>query len=157
MCRKIVLLDTTLFCFYEATTTKRDTKMEKKNGFAKNERLCRKSVIEKLYAEGSSVAAFPLRAVYLKIPSEEGNPSASVLIAVSKKRFKHAVDRNLEKRHMREAYRLNKHPFLEALEKSGTSMAVAILYLDKKHHAFAHIQAKMKKLLQAIIEKETKG
>ena len=53
-----------------------------------------------------------------------------------------------------EAYRLNKHPFVEALQQKGCRMAVAILYLDKQHHSFVHLQARLKKLMQAIITKE---
>ena len=128
--------------------------MEKNNKFTKSERLSRKSVVERLYAEGRSVAAFPLRAVYLPLEPEEGEPSASVLVSVSKKRFRHAVDRNLVKRRLREAYRLNKHPFVEALQQKECRMAVAILYLDKHHHSFSHLQARLKKLLQSVITKE---
>ena len=128
--------------------------MEKNNKFTKSERLSRKSVVERLYAEGRSVAAFPLRAVYLPLEPEEGEPSASVLVSVSKKRFRHAVDRNLAKRRLREAYRLNKHPFVEALQQKECRMAVAILYLDKQHHSFSHLQARLKKLLQSVITKE---
>ena len=126
----------------------------KNNKFTKSERLSRKSVVERLYAEGRSVAAFPLRAVYLPLEPEEGEPSASVLVSVSKKRFRHAVDRNLVKRRLREAYRLNKHPFVEALQQKECRMAVAILYLDKQHHSFSHLQARLKKLLQSVITKE---
>ena len=128
--------------------------MEKNNKFTKSERLSRKAVIDRLYAEGRSVAAFPLRAVYLPLEPEEGEPTVSILIAVSKKRFRHAVDRNLVKRRLREAYRLNKHPFAEALQQKGCRMAVAILYLDKQHHSFVHLQARLKKLMQTIITKE---
>jgi len=128
--------------------------MENNNKFTKSERLSRKSVIERLYTEGRSVAAFPLRAVYLPLAPEEGEPAVSVLIAVSKKRFRHAVDRNLVKRRLREAYRLNKHPFVEALQQNGRRMAVSILYLDKQHHAYSHLQARLRKLLQMIISKE---
>ena len=124
--------------------------MEKNNKFTKSERLSRKAVIDRLYAEGRSVAAFPLRA----LEPEKGEPTVSILIAVSKKRFRHAVDRNLVKRRLREAYRLNKHPFAEALQQKGCRMAVAILYLDKQHHSFVHLQARLKKLMQAIITKE---
>ena len=127
---------------------------KKENRFSKAERLCRKTVVEKLYAEGDSVAAYPLRAVYLTLEPEEGEPTASILISVSKKRFRHAVDRNLAKRRLREAYRLNKHSFTEALEAHGTRMAVAILYLDRQHHPYSHLQARMNKLLHAIIKKE---
>lgn len=122
--------------------------------FTKSERLSRKSVIERLYAEGRSVAAFPLRAVYMPVEPEEGVPAASILIAVSKKRFRHAVDRNLVKRRLREAYRLNKHSFVEKLQQKGCHMAVSILYLDKQHHSYRHLQARLVKLLQMIISKE---
>lgn len=122
--------------------------------FTKSERLSRKSMIERLYAEGRSVAAFPLRAVYLPIEPEEGEPEASILIAVSKKRFRHAVDRNLVKRRLREAYRLNKHSFVEKLQQKGCHMAVSILYLDKQHHSYSHLQSRLAKLLQKIISKE---
>ncbi len=129
--------------------------MTKNNRFRKEEHLCSKSVIEKLYANGKSVAAFPLRAVYLTLDGESDAPTASILISVSKKRFKHAVDRNLAKRRLREAYRLNKHPFLEGLQQQEKRMAIAILYLDKQHHTFKHLQARMVKLLNSIIEKES--
>ena len=128
--------------------------MENNNKFTKSERLSRKSTIEKLYAEGRSVAAFPLRAVYLPLEPEDNEPTASILIAVSKKRFRHAVDRNLVKRRLREAYRLNKHSFIEELQQRNCRMAVSILYLDKQHHSYSYLQSRLKKLLQAIISKE---
>lgn len=128
--------------------------MERNNKFTKCERLSRKSVIEKLYSSGRSVAVFPLRAVYLPLEPEDGEPTASVLIAVSKKRFRHAVDRNLVKRRLREAYRLNKHPFIETLQQAGLRMAVSILYLDKRHYSYIHLQTRLTKLLQTIISKE---
>ena len=129
--------------------------MEASNIFKKEERLCSKATIEALYANGKSVAAYPLRAVYLPLEAEENAPAASILISVSKKRFKHAVDRNLAKRRLREAYRLNKHTFTEQLQQQGKRMAIAILYLDKQHHSFGYLQAKMVKLLKAITEKES--
>ena len=127
--------------------------MERNNKLTTSERLSRKSTIDKLYAEGRSVAAFPLRAVYIPLEAEEGEPTVSILIAVSKKRFRHAVDRNLVKRRLREAYRLNKHNFVETLQQQGGRMAIAILYLDKQHHSFHHLQTRLKKILQMIQEK----
>ena len=127
--------------------------MERNNKLTKSERLSRKSTIDKLYAEGRSVAAFPLRAVYIPLEAEEGEPTVSILIAVSKKRFRHAVDRNLVKRRLREAYRLNKHNFVETLQQQGGRMAIAILYLDKQHHSFQHLQTRLRKILQMIQEK----
>lgn len=123
----------------------------KRNTFPLKEHLKSKRVIEKLYAEGASVTAYPLRAVFLE--QQEQEPIAAILISVAKKRFRHAVDRNLVKRRIREAYRTSKHPLIEALENDGKKMAIAILYIDTKHNSTAFIKRKMEKLLDNIITK----
>lgn len=131
--------------------------MEKKRfGFPKREHLKSKSAIENLYANGSSVTAFPLRAVFLSSKAEPGAPTAAILISVAKRRFRNAVDRNLMKRRIREAYRLNKQPFIDELQKSDKQMAVAILYIDNRHSSTQFLHRKMRKLLSSIIEKELK-
>ena len=53
-----------------------------------------------------SFSIFPIRVVYM--PVEQGEAPASILISVSKRRFKRAVKRNRVKRQIREAYRKNK-------------------------------------------------
>lgn len=123
----------------------------KRNTFPLKEHLKSKRVIEKLYAEGASVTAYPLRAVFLE--QQEQEPIAAILISVAKKRFRHAVDRNLVKRRIREAYRTSKHPLIEALENDDKKMAIAILYIDTKHNSTAFIKRKMEKLLDNIITK----
>ena len=128
--------------------------MEASNRFKKEERLCSKATIEALYANGKSVAAYPLRAVYLPLEADEKAPAASILIAVSKKRFKHATDRNLVKRRLREAYRLNKHILVDALHAQETpqKMALAFIWLDSKRHDTREVTQKVKKLLHHIAE-----
>ena len=123
----------------------------KTNTFPLKEHLKSKRVIEKLYAEGASVTSYPLRAVFLE--QEEQEPTAAILISVAKRRFRHAVDRNLVKRRIREAYRTSKHPFVEALQVKGKKMAVAILYIDTRHNSTEFIKRKMEKLLAGIITK----
>lgn len=124
-----------------------------RNTFPLKEHLKSKKVIERLYAEGTSVTAYPLRAVFIEQRIEEQDVTAAILISVAKKRFRHAVDRNLVKRRIREAYRTSKHPFIEALESNGKRMAVAILYIDTRHNSTAFIKRKMEKLLDSIITK----
>ena len=123
----------------------------KTNTFPLKEHLKSKRVIEKLYAEGASVTSYPLRAVFLE--QEEQEPTAAILISVAKRRFRHAVDRNLVKRRIREAYRTSKHPFVEALQAKGKKMAVAILYIDTRHNSTEFIKRKMEKLLAGRITK----
>ena len=63
------------------------------NTLRKSERLDKKKVIEKMFAGGSrSFSVFPLRVVYL--PVEELEAPVSILVSVSKRRFKRAVKRN---------------------------------------------------------------
>lgn len=124
-----------------------------RNTFPLKEHLKSKSVIEQLYAKGASVTAYPLRAVFIEQAQEVQEPVAAILINVAKKRFRHAVDRNLIKRRIREAYRTSKHPFVEALENNGKKMAVAIIYIDNKHNSTAFIRKKMTRLLESILTK----
>ena len=124
----------------------------RKNTFPLKEHLKSKSVIDNLYANGSSVTAFPLRAVFIEQP-ETQEPTAAILINVAKRRFRHAVDRNLLKRRIREAYRTGKHQFIDTLENNGKKMAVAIMYIDTKPSSTEYIKRKLEKLLNAILTK----
>ena len=124
----------------------------RKNTFPLKEHLKSKSVIDNLYANGTSVTAFPLRAVFIQQP-ETQEPTAAILINVAKRRFRHAVDRNLLKRRIREAYRTGKHQFIDTLENNGKKMAVAIMYIDTKPSSTEYIKRKMGKLLNAILTK----
>ncbi|MDO4211461.1 MAG: ribonuclease P protein component [Bacteroidales bacterium] len=82
----------------------------KTNGFPKPEHLTLQRDIDALFAGGShSAVAFPVRAVWREVEWDGHGPRVKVLVSVSKRKFKHAVDRNRAKRQMREAYRLNKH------------------------------------------------
>lgn len=74
------------------------------NTLHKTERLDKKKVIDKMFSGGArSFSVFPLRVVYLSV--EELEAPVSILVSVSKRRFKRAVKRNRVKRQIREAYR----------------------------------------------------
>jgi ribonuclease P protein component len=125
----------------------------KRNTFPLKEHLKSKRVIEQVYANGASVTSFPLRAVFIEQPQEIQEPTAAILINVAKKRFRHAVDRNLVKRRIREAYRTSKHTLIDTLQSQGKKIAVAIIYIDNKHNSTAFIRKKMGKLLESILTK----
>ena len=118
----------------------------------KAERLCSKAAIERLFSHGNaSMAFFPLRAVYRKAEREEG-PAVQVLFSVSKRRFKHAVDRNRAKRQMREAYRKAKHSLLGALPE-GECLDLAFLWLSDKPVDSSKVEQKLRTALERIAEK----
>ncbi len=121
------------------------------NTLYKAERLSRKKVIEKMFAGGSrSFSLFPLRVVYL--PVEELEAPVSILVSVSKRRFKRAVKRNWVKRRIREAYRLNKQPLLEAVQQNGCRLVVAFIYLSDQLLDSSLIAARMQLALRRIAE-----
>lgn len=121
----------------------------KLNTFTKAERLCSKKRIEQLFTAGShSLSAFPLRAVW-NMEEREGMP-CQLLISVSKRRQRHAVDRNHLKRLIREAFRINKHALYDALGQRR--MNLAILWTSDQLMSYAMVDRKLKNLLQRIIE-----
>src|SRR5574344_2820787 len=95
--------------------------------FPKAEHLTSRREIEALFSKGSMAAyKFPLRAIF-HISNSESVP-VKVLISVSKRHFKHAVDRNRAKRQIREAYRLHKQVLWDTACAQGTSLHIAFLW-----------------------------
>lgn len=122
------------------------------NTLHKVERLDKKKIIEKMFAGGSrSFSDFPLRVVYL--PVEELEADASILISVSKRRFKRAVKRNRVKRQIREAYRVNKHELLNILVERKCRLAIAFIYLSDQLVESSIIEDRMRIALVRITEK----
>ncbi len=117
----------------------------------KQERLKSKKVIGQLFnKEGQSFAIYPLRVVWLKTTLDSSFPM-QFAVSVPKRRFKKAVDRNHLKRQIREAYRLNKLPAYEYLEKKEQQVAFMILYTGKEKIPYIEIEKKMNLLLKRFV------
>lgn len=117
-----------------------------KQSLGKAEKLKSRKLIGELFSTGKSVKAFPLIAVYLPLPKGENTLFG---VSVAKKRLKKAVDRNLVKRRLREAYRLNKASFLQ---EEGPQMAIMIIYLKGEIAGYHELEKSMKKLLNKLQE-----
>lgn len=93
--------------------------------FAKAERLHSKKIIQELFTKGSSFYLHPFKILVLANPDQSA-PMHQVLISVSKRNFKKAVDRNLLKRRIREIYRLEK-----VVLQGNTKLSIAFIYTSK--------------------------
>jgi len=122
------------------------------NSFSKTEHLCGEKRITRLYTQGDAFIAFPMRVVFLIESKSESEPS-SVLVSVPKKRFKRAVKRNRLKRLMREAYRLNKQPFIEKLVEKQLQIHIAFNYVSDDVFDYPTIEKKMILSLQKLMDK----
>lgn len=114
-----------------------------------------RKLMEQLFAGGHrSMAAFPVRAVFMEMPADSKMAPVQVLVSVSKRHFKRAVKRNRAKRQVREAFRQNKHIICDALrERPGTALAIAFLWLSDSLHDRRTVDASVASLLRRMAEK----
>lgn len=121
--------------------------------FSKQERLCSEKLIEELFHSGHRMMAFPFSIHWQLVPPQtlpDGIP-AQVMIATSKKKFKHAVDRNRVKRLTRECYRLHKPLLYQYLERHNLTLVLTINYIHNDIFDFATLMLKFDKLTTALI------
>lgn len=116
--------------------------------FSKAERLCSRSRIGLLFAEGRSRASFPVKAIWLSA-DEPGPFPVRVAFAVPKSRFKRAVHRNRIKRQLREAWREAKPAVYAALERQH--LELVLLYQGKRLPAYAELTAALAQILPVIV------
>ena len=126
----------------------------KQFGFRKRERLVSLRLIDELFGGGHSrsVAAFPLRAVFMQRPRGAHDEPLQMLISVPKKYFHHAVDRNRVKRQVREAWRLHKSLLAEAIA-SDKQLLIAFVWTSDTLLPTSAVAERVANLTRRITEK----
>lgn len=95
----------------------------------KNNRLYIEREIETLFKEGVSHFIYPIKILYFTYPLKDDE--YKVLISVSKRNFKRAVDRNLIKRRIKEAFRKNSFHIRTSLKGKKLGVYIAFIYVSK--------------------------
>ena len=121
--------------------------------FPKRYRINSKLVFEKFIALNQNVFVYPFKCYYFFSPLKNEKEVNDMAIAVPKRNFKKAVDRNRIKRMIREAYRINHHQFLDA-ETIAKKNRVSFLfvYIATKTEKNAFIEEKMQEIMKKVLQ-----
>ena len=119
--------------------------------FYRGERLKSRKEIGRLFQKGAKSAnSYPIRAMYVAAAERRNDFPVQVTFVVPKRKFKRAPDRNLLKRRMREAFRLNKQ--LLAERAGHAQLAVLLIYTGRELMNYPYIEKKVRRVLRAIAD-----
>lgn len=88
-------------------------------------------MIGDLFTSGESFLAYPIKVVFQKTILPVPFP-VQAAFTVSKRNFKRAVKRNILKRRIHEAYRLNKPNLYRELAAKNLQLAIMFVYIGKE-------------------------
>ena len=117
----------------------------------KNERLCGKTTIDKLFANGRFIKDPFFRLVW-STEEFDNDTIAQTLIVVPKKYIRNAVNRNILKRRMKEAFRVYKSALYEKIRSKNQQLAIAIIYQGQEILPYKVIEEKIKLILGRLSE-----
>jgi ribonuclease P protein component len=120
--------------------------------FKKTERLSSLKAIEQLYRQGASFYNPHFKCVFLFVEEDLPAP-CQVVFSVPKRNFKRAVDRNLLKRRMREAYRQNKEQLYQSLTEKHKKMHLLVTYTSREILPYEDILESLVKAIKSLARK----
>ncbi len=141
-----------LISIYVKHVIKKRESLKSKNSLKKAEILSLKKIISNTFANKKSVTKFPFK-VFYQINEIDTPYPAQALFTVPKRSFKKAVDRNLLRRRIKEAYRKNKHHLYHVLEDKQIQLSLIIIYIGKQKMSYEEMEQQLSVSLEKIIQK----
>lgn len=119
--------------------------------FRKNQRLHKDYDVSPLFKEGEGIFCFPIKLVFRLIPMPSGDTTpCKVVVIVAKRYLKKAFMRNMVRRRMREAYRLNINQVNPPI---GYQVHIAIVYVAHQVLEYAPIEKSIKTMVRELNHK----
>jgi ribonuclease P protein component len=119
--------------------------------FPKSARLNSKKAIGQLFQNGNSFLDFPFRVLWINTELTH-LPHLQVAFSVPKRRFKKAVDRNLLKRRMREAFRKNQSALKNTLTSNDKRVQLMLIYVADRKMTYSEMELKIILILQRLVD-----
>ena len=119
--------------------------------FPKKQKLCNETAIKEMFSNGESFVIPPIRLIWKEQVNSDDVAIKSIIV-VPKKQLKLASDRNIVRRRMKEAYRLNKSTIENSLKNKGKQLNIAIVYQNDKRLSYKVIEEKIKLILGRLKE-----
>lgn len=130
------------------------------NTFPKKEHLRGDVRISSVMRTGKAFLVYPIKVVYSPDVEDERHahcqitkiPPVRLMVAAPKRRLRHAVDRNLVKRRLREAYRTAKQPLFEKLLQNNMRLLLIFRFVANEPQDFVSISKSVSKALARLTQ-----
>ena len=119
--------------------------------FPKTSRLHLRKEINELITTGKTIHVTPLKGFYKILPA--GESPLKMTVAVPKRNFKLAVDRNRIKRQIREAYRLNSQAAANFFKEQNSTVHLLLVYTNRVSPEYVGLESKIILILQRLQER----
>lgn len=123
--------------------------------FGKEYKLCSKKVMDTIFEEGKTEKVYPFLLRYLNVDLKT-EKRFQIVIAVPKRKFKRAVDRNRIKRLIREAVRKKKYIIEQAMTDEEQQLALFLIYTSSQEETYQKIIDKIEALFLRLVENRAK-
>lgn len=121
--------------------------------FPKNQKLCNQKVIERLFEKGKFISQKSFSVIWDFSENYNNSVFLQSLIVVPKKKIKLATDRNIIKRRIKEAYRIQKKQLEVFLECNNIQLNIVIIYQDEEILNYKTLEQKINLFLSRLINK----